>query len=227
APRGRTLPADGRPLTRVDPRHAVALAGELQLGQRLDAGGRTWVVLARSEADDLALLRLEGAPLGEVALAAARPVGSLVHALAGDDVLSSGIVSARAREVGARFLRRLRPGSSPLSGALEGLKTLAARLRVAPLAELLEQIERAQEMKDAFSGGSAPRPYAWVLSVDAPLAPEQLGGPLVDRLGRLVGASVGVAHHGTTFVVPWTRIWRAFAAHLEPAPTQRGSLRLY
>jgi len=219
--------ASGRALTSIDPRHAVTLDGELRVGQRVTLGARTWTVVARSEADDLALLRVEGSPLPRVELSPARPVGSLIHALEGERVFASGIVSSRARRVASGFLQHLRPGGGPLGGLVAGLRRVVEGLGIAPLRELLEQIDQAQELRDAFSGGTAPRSYAWVLSVDAPVAPGQLGGPVVDRLGRLVGVSVGIAHHGTTYVVPWTRIWRAFGRHLEAPPTRRGALRLY
>lgn len=220
-------PAEGRALTSIDERHAVTLGAGLRVGQRVTSGVRAWTVVARSEADDLALLQIEGAPLPRVELSPARPVGSLIQALEGERVIASGIVSSRARQVASGFLQHLRPGGGPLGGLVAGLRRVVDGLGIAPLKELLEQIDRAQELRDAFSGGTAPRSYAWVLSVDAPVAPGQLGGPVVDRLGRLVGVSVGIAHHGTTYVVPWTRIWRAFERQLQAPPTRRGPLRLY
>ncbi|MEZ6183966.1 MAG: serine protease [Planctomycetota bacterium] len=212
----------------VDPRHAVTLAGDLRVGARLEDAGRRFVVAALSPDDDLALLEVEGPPFAAVQLAPARPIGSLVQVLGASGPLGAGIVSSRARTVGAGFLRRLRGGGGgPLAGAVEGLRKLAERLRLAALAELLEQLDRAQQLREAFSGGTAARGYASVLSIDAPVDPAQLGGAVLDRAGRLVGVSVGIPHSGTTYVVPWTRIWRAFGPRLAPAPQERGALRLY
>jgi hypothetical protein len=57
-----------------------------------------------------------------------------------------------------------------------------------------------------------------------------MGAPVFDRHGRLIGATVGVAHHGTTYVVPVARIRAVFQEHLgggATRPRRRGKARLF
>jgi len=50
-----------------------------------------------------------------------------------------------------------------------------------------------------------------VLSHDIPLAPEDCGGPLCDRHGRLVGINIARALRVATYAVPIERVWQAIA----------------
>jgi hypothetical protein len=159
-----------------------------------------------------------------------RPVGSLVYALGAGEVLAAGVVSAGERGIGASLAARVQGGGQAgLEQLLRGARDLARRLRVKPLEQVLEQALAQRELQRSFAAGTPPRSYAAVLSIDAPLAPAAMGAPVVDREGRLVGIAVGVAHHGTTYVVPLHRALRAFGAVVgaPPLPERQGRARLF
>jgi serine protease Do len=50
-----------------------------------------------------------------------------------------------------------------------------------------------------------------VLPHDIPVAPEDCGGPLFDRHGRLVGINIARALRVATYAVPIERVWQAIA----------------
>lgn len=231
--RGLALPlAGGGFATRIGPRHAVAKASLLGEGERvaLASGGEARRV-AVEEGDDLALLELPAGP-GSAApeVAPLRPVGSLVYGLGSGEILAAGVVSAGERGIGASLAARIQGGGQAgLERLLEGIAGLARRLGVKALEQLLEQLEQRREMQRGFTAGTPPRNYAGVLSIDAPLAPAAMGAPVVDRQGRLVGVAVGIAHHGTTYVVPMHRVMRAFGGVVGAPvlPERVGRARLF
>ena len=116
-----------------------------------------------------------------------------------------------------------------LEAILKMAEELVKRLRIKPLQDLIAQIRQAMETRRQFAAGTPPRSYERVLSIDAPLPPSAAGAPVYDREGRLVGVSVGVAHHGTSYVVPMVQVRWAFAEHLRgtPRPDRVGRAKLY
>jgi hypothetical protein len=180
----------------------------------ISAGGRAATLVAVSTPDDLALYRFAIRHRGAVADAPHRPVGSLVAAANADGILASGMLSADARPTSATLLASIQGGGSPLDPITSMLERLAKVIRVKAIQDLLEQIKKAGESRNQFASGTPPRSYRQVLSVDAPMAPSQMGAPVFDRGGLLIGVAVGIAHHGTTYVVPMTRVRSAFAEHL-------------
>lgn len=216
--------------TRVGAEHAVCKASYLQGDHATLQGGVRAPVLARSEADDLALLRV---PPGAAPLEAAlRPVGSFVQARDGaSSIAATGIVTVEPRRASATLAAQIRSGGVPeaVERAIDSFEGLVTRLGVEPLKDLVEQIRKAIEARKAFAAGTPPRGYAEVLAVDAPVRPSHMGAPVLDREGRLVGVAVGVQHHGTTYVVPVARVRAAFAEHLGGTrwPERIGEARLY
>lgn len=220
----------GRLATRVGPDLAVAKATGLPSPALVEGGACE--VLARSEPDDLVLLRLPAASReagpGD---APDRPVGSLVHALGPDGIAASGMVSVPPRRASGALAASVAQGGVPpqLEQAIGAAKQLAERLRSAELKALIEQFERALEARKAFAAGTPPRGYAQVLAIDAPVAPSAMGAPVCDRHGQLIGVAVAVPHHGTTHVVPMARIRAVFGAAIPGprVPERRGEARLY
>ena len=168
-----------------------------------------------SAEDDLALLRLD-APVAAPVAADDGATGRLLFAL--DErggVLAAGIQSVDRRPARAAVAAQIASGGAgPLPPqvveALARLARIAERFGVTELSELVEQLERAGEIRQSFASGTPPRDYADVLSTDAPILPSRCGGPVYDRTGALVGVSVGVPHHGTSYVVPLARIRQVF-----------------
>lgn len=223
--------ADGGLATRVGAEHAVAKASFLPGGDDvLLADGARAPIVARSAADDLVLLRVPRA--AAPAEAPHGPVGGLVQARDGRRIVASGIVSAAPRRASATLAARLRSGGLPegVQRALDGFEQLVERLGVAPLQELLEQLEQAMEQRRAFAAGTPPRGYAQVLAVDAPVRPSAMGAPVLDDEGRLVGVTIGVQHFGTTYVVPLSRVREVFGEALGSSsrwPERLGEAKLY
>jgi len=229
---GMVAVEDAIHLTPVSHLHVVCKASLLGAREQLTVGALTARRIAVSEADDLALLQLsdpqEAAPVD----APLSRVGSLIHVRGRTGLLASGIVSAEARPTSASVLARIQGGGGmgdQLEGALGFAEGLADRLGIAQVQELIEQIRKSIEVRRQFAAGTPPRSYAEVLSVDAPLPPSMAGAPVYDLEGRLVGPSVGVAHHGTAYVVPMLRVRQVFAAHLPGGlyPEHLGEARLY
>jgi len=223
--------ADGLLGTRVGPRHAVVKAARVGNRRILTlADGTEAAVVASSPPDDLALVEV---PTGARPVEAAphRPVGSVVFALGADGIHAAGIVSVAERPTRAGLAAQIQQGglNEGVERLLEGFASLADRLGIEALQEVARQLEQAIEMRRGFAAGTPPRSHPAVLSTDAPIAPSRVGAPLIDRAGRLVGVSVGVAHHGTAYVVPLWRVRRAFAGRLggERVPARVGSARLY
>lgn len=127
-----------------------------------------------------------------------------------------GVLSARARAIPA-------VAASLTSEALQrGLMFALTRLlRSAPEGSELRQLADALEANDRgreyFEGGNEPRTYPRVLQHDAPLGREEMGGPVLDGEGRLVGINIARAHHGTTYVVPIDVVRASFREALNPA----------
>lgn len=223
--------AEGGFATRIGARHAVTKASFLTEGEQqvaLAGGGQARIV-GRDANDDLALLELPAAGAAPEA-APLRPVGSLVYALGPDGIAAAGIVSARERGIGASLAAQVQSGGEAgLAKILEAIGKLARRLGVNALDEILKQLEQQQELQRGFAAGTPPRNYAGVVSIDAPLAPGAMGAPVVDRDGRLVGVAIGVAHHGTSYVVPTHRVMRAFGRIVDApvVPERVGRARLY
>ncbi len=142
---------------------------------RTAAGLRaTGTILARNEAYDVALVRLEvrGArieplPLGR---SAALGVGQWVIAVGTDGArpLAVGVVSALGRRVEPR-------STEAQAFDLFGLFT---------------------------ESGGPRRAYARVIQHDAAVDGERPGAPLVDAEGRLVGLNVAVAYRGSAYAAP-------------------------
>lgn len=220
---------DGVLLTPIDGRFAVTKASALK-GPSPRVDGKPAEVVARSEDDDLALLRLPitGPKLEDAPL---RRVGSLVY-LGGvtsgvptAPPFAAGIVSADPRPTSATVLAHIQQGGipAPLAKALDLLERLPG------LKDLADQIRRSLEARNAFAAGTSPRSYAHVLSIDAPVPGSCMGAPCVDREGRLIGVTVGIGHYGTTYVVPMVQIRQVFAAQLGGAlrPERVGAAKLY
>lgn len=219
----------GLHLTVVGKHHAVCKASYLQGKTQVQLHGRVAKVVARSEPDDLALLELPHAWGAQVVDAPLRPVGSIVFARSPKGTLASGIVSAAGRSTSSTVLARIQSGGGQMGGILRFAERMAKSLRIKQLQDLIEQIRKSMEMRRAFSGGTPPRDYHRVLSVDAPLAPSTMGAPVYDRDGRLIGVSIGIAHHGTSYVVPMLRVRRAFHGKLPGPlrPNKLGKAKLY
>ncbi len=223
--------------TRVAPGLIVAKASLLPARPRLE--GSSCELVAVSEADDLALLRVPLAPFAAVDAggtpagvdAGERAPGSLVHVLSPDGLLASGIVSAAPRRASASLAASVASSGlpAPVERAVELLKGLAERLDAAPLRALVEQLEAAMEQRRAFAMGTPPRGYPQVVAIDAPLSPGAVGAPVCDRVGRLVGVAVAIPHHGTTYVVPMARLRAAFGGALPGGriPDRIGEAKLY
>ncbi len=225
------LTDDGLHLTPIDHLHAVAKASLLGERTTVAVGGRPAQVIATAEADDLALLRLPDPIAAVSADAPLRPVGSVAWVRGREGLIAAGIVSVDARPTSASVLARIQQGGVPeqVEGLLELAEQLGERLRIEPLAELVEQVRAALEARRGFAAGTPPRSYPCVLSIDAPLAPSAVGAPVLDREGRLIGVSVGVAHHGTSYVVPMVRVRELFATYTGAPrlPERVGGARLY
>ncbi len=222
--------SDGLYLTPVGPRHAIAKASLLKGRKRVTGvNGGVAELLATSPADDLALFVL-GNPMKRSAPDAPhRPVGSLICASGPKGILASGMLSAPARPTSATLLARIQGGGNPMAPILKIFERLAKAVRVKAIQDLLDQIKKSGESKNKFASGTPPRSYRDVLSIDAPVAPSQMGAPVYDRQGRLVGVTIGIAHHGTTYVVPMTRVRTVFSEHLgsEIRPKSIGKAKLY
>jgi S1-C subfamily serine protease len=220
------------PATRVDERHAVCKARRVGNRQTLATDQGQARVLAVSVPDDLALVELPVGLRGEALVPAPhRAPGTLVYVPGAEGVLASGFVSAGRRRTSATLAAQIASGGTPeiVSRLVEGAARLADRLGSAELKELVAQLQKAIQMRKAFSSGTPPHSYPAVVSIDAPLAPGQAGAPALDRHGRLIGVTVGLPHHGTAYVVPLDRVREAFAAQLggERVPTQRKTAKLY
>lgn len=217
--------ANGGFATRVGPDHAVCKASFLEeAGDTVALGdGTTGRLVARSQPDDLALLRLpRSAPAPQEA--GVRPVGSLVQVRdAGSAILASGIVSVEPRRASATLAAQIRSGGVPdvVERAIDSFEQLVDRFEVEPLQALVEQLRKALDQRKAFAAGTPPRGYAQVLAVDAPVRPSDMGAPVLDREGRLLGVAIGVQHHGTTYVAPMSRVREVFATTLGAAPGDR------
>jgi len=222
---------DGLALTPIDHLHAVTVASRLEGRRAVTVEGRPGVVLAVSEPDDLALIRLPEPVRPLPADAPLRRVGSLIYVRGERGLHAAGVVSAAARPTVGPLIARIQQGVPPqVLRALELAERAAERLKAAQVQALLVQIRRTVEARRAFAGGTPPRSYARVISIDAPLSPRLVGAPVLDRDGRLIGPAVGVAHFGTSYVVPIAHVRRAFADRLpaRPAvPVQVGPARLY
>jgi S1-C subfamily serine protease len=222
--------ADGLFLTPVGTRHAVAKASLLKGKTRLTGvNGGAAELLATSVADDLALLVLANPLKRSRVDAPHRPVGSLICASGPDGILASGMLSAPARPTSATLLASIQGGGNPMDPILKIFERLAKAVRVKAIQDLLDQIKKSGESKNKFASGTPPRSYREVLSVDAPIAPSQMGAPVFDRQGHVIGVAIGIAHHGTTYVVPMTRVRSVFAEHLgtQTRPTRLGKAKLY
>lgn len=221
--------------TRVGTDHAVAKASFLEAeGDKVALGdGTTGTIVARSDADDLALIRLEraGAAPQEAGM---RPVGSLVQVRDHESgLLASGILSVEPRRASATLAAQIRSGGVPdvVERAIDSFEQLVERMRVEQLQALVEQLRKAIDQRKAFAAGTPPRGYASVLAIDAPVRPSDMGAPVCDREGRLLGVAIGVQHHGTTYVVPMSRVREVFAATLgggaQRWPEKIGEAKLY
>ncbi len=224
--------ADGGLAARIGSEHAVTKASFLP-GDAQEvalADGSRAPILARSEPDDLALLRV---PAGAAPLDAPHgPVGSLVQARDGSKILATGIVSASPRRASATLAAQIRSGGVPeaVERAIDAFEQLVERLGVEQLGELVEQLRQAIDQRRAFAAGTPPRGYARVLAVDAPVRPSHMGAPVLDDEGRLVGVTIGVQHFGTTYVVPVARVREVFSGVLGAAPRwpeRIGEAKLY
>lgn len=226
--------------TRVGADHAVCKASFLEeSGDRVTLGdGTTARVLARSEPDDLALLRLPRGTTPVPTEAPVPPVGSLVQVRdAQAALLASGIASVEPRRASATLAAQIRSGGVPdvVERAIDSFEQLVDRVKVEPLQAFVEQLRKAIDQRKAFAAGTPPRGYAQVMAVDAPVRPSDMGAPVCDRQGRLLGVAIGVQHHGTTYVVPMSRVREVFAEALggpvgdrfERWPERLGEARLY
>jgi S1-C subfamily serine protease len=211
--------------TRVGAEHAVCKASFLEeSGDAVTLGdGTTATIVARSQPDDLALLRLPRATAPGAAEAPVPPVGSLVQVRdAQAALLASGIASVEPRRASATLAAQIRSGGVPdvVERAIDSFEQLVDRVNVEPLQALVEQLRKAIDQRKAFAAGTPPRGYAQVMAVDAPVRPSDMGAPVCDRQGRLLGVAIGVQHHGTTYVVPMSRVREVFAEALGGAPAR-------
>ncbi len=215
APQVLTLYRDGVSLgyaTALSAQHLVTKASGLG-GGALEIellGARHAVELvAQDDEVDLALLALPEALLEKVSWeVSAFPVpGQLIVALGHQGPAACGAVSTLWRRVappapdwvsGQRDARR----SQRL---LKGMLRLARALRSELLVELIESYQRSQELQGSYDGGNTPRAYEQVLQHDAPIGSDEVGTPLIDVEGRLVGINVARAFQGTNYAAPAAR----------------------
>lgn len=198
--------------TAMSRRHLVTKASGLAGGAlaiELQGTRHPVELVAQDEDCDLALLALPEALLGENPWRASElPVpGQLVVALGHAGPAACGAVSTLWRRVAppapdwvasqqqARRSQRL----------LRGLRRLAKALRSELLVELIESYQRSQELQGSYDGGNTPRAYEQVLQHDAPIASDEVGTPLLDVQGRLVGINVARAFQGTNYAAPAAR----------------------
>lgn len=196
--------------TVIDGRYAVAVLSRLDptRAQRFKDGGRAKVV-ATDPKQNLALLELSRPVDAPKRADAAPPVGSWVLTPGFDQPAAVGVLSVGERAVRARVLGGGMP--APLKRALALAERLAKALRQTEISALLEQMRKSFEMRDSYMRGNAPRSYRKALSHDSPLAPSQIGLPLIDSRGRLLGVNVANAHFGTSYAVSLAELERSFS----------------
>ncbi len=178
-------------------------------GEAIDA-----TLVAANAEHDLALLSASGVSArGEDADGIA--IGSWVVAPGADGTAPAiGVLSAATRGIPAAA-ESLLPGGLMRAvqwGLIRAFKASPPGSQMRQLAEQLEQADRARRW---FEEGTDPRTYSRVLQHDAPVLPARMGGPVLDRSGRLVGINVGRPHHGTTYATPIRIVREVFAAHLK------------
>jgi len=133
-------------------------------------------VLGRNEAFDVALLRTRGT-LRLPPLA----FGSSRALAPGDFVVSVG--------------------TAPEPIAVGVVSVLGRRVEAQPESQAIDFFGRL------FTDGTGPRrAYAEVIQHDSPIEPHELGAPLVEKNGRLVGINVATVYRGSAFAAPIDRI---------------------
>jgi len=211
--------------TAISATDVVACASAFGPGDRLsDEAGRRFRVVGRAPAHDLLLASLEtGEPLPTSALAAARPVGTVVAVVGPEGVLAAGVVSAPPRPIGENVARLLaaRGGPDLQERIVAGIGRLAKAVGADEIVELTRALEAAFKLRRGFAAGSAPRGYERVISHDAPCGPFAAGAPLVDVEGRIVGIHVASAHYGTSYAVPIDIVRAAFGPKPGAGPAPR------
>ncbi len=165
---------------------------------------------------DLALFRASGATLPDGAADAPEiEVGSWVLVPgAARGGLAAGVLSAKARPIPATA-ETLVPEAIQRATIFALVRLLRSAPREMGLGALADQLESSDRRDRIFELHNVPRTYPHVLQHDAPLDVDQMGGPLLDGEGRLVGVNVGRAHHGTVYTVSIDTIRQEFAGALE------------
>ncbi len=203
---------NGEPMgyaTALSGRHLVTKGSGLAEGQlEVEIGGqRHPVELVASDADvDLGLLALTEAALPEGAwtLADSPRPGQLVLALASAGPAACGALSTEARRVAPPSALGALPQDLQ-SRLMRTIARLARLLDSELLQDIVDSYERAQEMQQRYSGGNTPRAYDGVFQHDAPIGSDEVGTPLLDVEGRLVGINIARAFQGTNYAVPAER----------------------
>lgn len=139
------------------------------------------------------------------------PVGSLVFS--GGTYNTPGALSAKSRSVDGRMAAAMSQSGgfpAPIQNALDSAKKLAKRFNISIIEELVDQMLKSTEARGSYMKGNAPRGFRSVISHDSPLAPSQIGTPLVDKSGRLIGVNVSNAHFGTSYAVGINDLIKSF-----------------
>lgn len=99
-------------------------------------------------------------------------------------------------------------------------KEVRLRVRLASKTKIMANWEG----EDFANGGISIRTdnFAQVLQHDLPLAPADMGGPLIDLEGRAIGLNIARVDRVTTFALPteafWPEVQRWIQADLQPKP---------
>lgn len=197
--------------TVVSKRYAITVASRIGNRKALTIKGHGQArVIDVDSAQNIALIKLPKA-MKALPWRQSIPVGSLVFS--GGSYQTPGALSALSRPVNGRQAAAMSQSGgfpAPIQSALDSAKKLAKRFNIKVIEELVDQMLKSTEARGAYMKGNAPRGFRSVLSHDSPLAPSQIGGPLVDKAGRLVGVNVANAHFGTSYAVGVKDVLRSF-----------------
>ena len=136
------------------------------------------------------------------------PVGQLVLALTPTTPpFAVGVVSAAPRSIpvnpAALVLARTNERTYRWTrGALKAVEVFGSE----EVAELATTLRRAMEVRAGFSAGTTPRSFPQAYSFDAPVGPSSMGAPVLTFDGAVVGIVGGVAHHGTSYIIPLSEL---------------------
>ena len=226
------LNEDGRILgfaTAITRRHAVAPLDRVGDRRTFRSAELTLKLVAVDRSQGVALL-VASKRLSPLEPGLDTAPGTIVATPAGPRGIA-GVLSVRQRPVSAARAGAIANGGglpAPIRDLLLRAKALAKRLGSKELAQLADQILNSTKAREQYMRGNRPRGYRGVLSHDAPLAPSEIGLPLVDRRGRLVGVNLSNAHFGTSYALGIKALARAFPQlGLRTRPAPRKGAKLY